>query len=174
MRNLFKVQPEFSIQSTTKTRMHSSRMRTVRCSSRLLGGGVSAWLVSAQGGVCLGGVCLGGVCPGGLPGGMCIPVCTEANNPPVDRILDTRFWKHYLAATLLRTVPISSKTTFILGPIRSEFSSCRLLKRFYKFSWHLRWLLSLTWNQLCSLDIIPCEPNAWTDLSVFQRKSLSI
>ena len=46
------------------TRMHSSRMRTVRCSSRLLrgvcqkgvsasGGGVSAWKgVSAQGGVC--------------------------------------------------------------------------------------------------------------------------
>ena len=32
-----------------KTRMHSSRMRTVRCSSRLLGRGVSA-----QGGVCLG------------------------------------------------------------------------------------------------------------------------
>ena len=34
---------------TDKTRMHSSRMRTVRCSGRLLG-------VSAQGGVCLGGV----------------------------------------------------------------------------------------------------------------------
>ena len=46
------------------TRMHSSRMRTVRCSSRLSGG------VSAQGEGCLpsGGVCLekGGVCPGGV------------------------------------------------------------------------------------------------------------
>ena len=33
-----------------KTRMYSSRMRTVHCSSRLLGGGVTAWG--------------GGVCPG--------------------------------------------------------------------------------------------------------------
>ena len=51
------------------TRMHSSRMRTVRCSGRLLGG------------VCLGGVCPRGFCllPGGVssqedvcPGG-CLP-----------------------------------------------------------------------------------------------------
>ena len=88
------------------TKMHSSRMRTVRCSSRLWGGG---------GGVCfvhtgippgqttpLGRMCLPKeecVCPGGgvsaeggLPGGGgsaqegCllggIPVCTEADTPP--------------------------------------------------------------------------------------------
>ena len=41
-----------SKQQTLKTRMHSSRKHTVRCSGRL------------------GGVCLGGVCLGGLPRGM--------------------------------------------------------------------------------------------------------
>ena len=45
------------------TRMHCSRMRTVRCSSRLFGGGR----------------CL----PGGLSaqGEWCIPECTEADTP---------------------------------------------------------------------------------------------
>ena len=91
------------------TRMHSSRMRTVRGSSRLLGGvcpEMSAWEVSAggclprgEGGVYPGvrGVSVWGGC---LPGGVCIPACTEADNPsPVDRILDTRLWKYYLSAT---------------------------------------------------------------------------
>ena len=43
----------------TNLRMHSSRMRIVRCSGRLLGGGgVSAWgVVSAHGGLPGGGVC---------------------------------------------------------------------------------------------------------------------
>ena len=55
-----------------ETRMHSSRMRTVRSARR--GGGVSAEEgMPAQGGVCLGGVCPGGggVCPGGS-GGVCL------------------------------------------------------------------------------------------------------
>ena len=48
--------------------MHSSRMRTVRCSGRLgRGGGVSAWR-----GVCLGGVCLGVYSP--RPRGRHLPV----------------------------------------------------------------------------------------------------
>ena len=54
------------------TRMHSSRMRTVRCSNHLVGGGG----VVCPGGVCLPGGCLlrGDVCPGWcLPGGMCLP-----------------------------------------------------------------------------------------------------
>ena len=71
-------------------------MLTVRCSSCLL---VRGYLprgivcpgVSAQG---VGGWCL----PGGEGGCWCIPACTEAD-PPVDRILDTRLWKHYLSAT---------------------------------------------------------------------------
>ena len=46
-----------SLGKTSPTRMHSSRMRTVRCSSRLLGGG------------------------GCLPGGVCITACTEADIP---------------------------------------------------------------------------------------------
>ena len=53
-------------------------MRTVQCYSRLLGGGV-----------CSEGVCLpGGVCPGGV-----------WQTTPMDRILDTRLWKHYLSTT---------------------------------------------------------------------------
>ena len=84
--------------------MHSSRMRTVRCSSRLLEG-VSAWGVSAQeGGVCPGGGCLlrrgclpgrgvsaqeGGVCPEGVSaqGGVCPEGCLS-DTPPVDRMTD--------------------------------------------------------------------------------------
>ena len=61
-----------------KTRMHSSRMRTICCSNHLLG-------VCPGGGVCmgvsaLGGVCL--VCPGGDT-----PLWTE------------RLWKSYLSPT---------------------------------------------------------------------------
>ena len=65
-----KFQPINVIQVHVTTRMHSSRMRTVRCSSRLLGGGG----LSACHGVCPGGcrVCLP---EGGLPAGEggCLP-----------------------------------------------------------------------------------------------------
>ena len=84
--------------------MHSSRMRTVRCSARrVMGGGCvcpggvclpGGGSVSAQGGVmCQGGTCPGGVYPGGcLPRGVCIPACTGADTlPRVERILDTHF-----------------------------------------------------------------------------------
>ena len=56
------------------TRMHSSKMRTVRCIGHLGGR-------CLPGGVCFGGVCLGGlprgsVCPGGVyPGGVCQGEC---------------------------------------------------------------------------------------------------
>ena len=70
------------MKSLQVTRMPSSRMRTVCCSGCLVEGGVCLG-VSAWGGICL----EGGVSPGG---------CTP---PPVDRILDTCLWKHYLSAT---------------------------------------------------------------------------
>ena len=63
----------FEFKIYLKTRMHSSRIRTVRNSSRLLPGrgvsppgGVSApgWSL-LTGGVLPGGVCSGGVLPGG-------------------------------------------------------------------------------------------------------------
>ena len=99
--------------------MHSSRIRTVRCSSHLgRRGGLP------RGSVCLGGVCLpgGGVClgrgvfqggsawgclSGGVcPGSVCLSegaeggsACQMGVTPPLDRILDTRLWKHYLSAT---------------------------------------------------------------------------
>ena len=70
--------------------MHSSRMRTVRCSGR-------------QWGVCLprGGVCRGAVCPGGgFPGGVCPEWSAQEGGlpkedicpvgcPPVDRMTNT-------------------------------------------------------------------------------------
>ena len=64
------LQPRQKLSSEYRleTRMHSSRMRTVRYSGRLRGGGC------LPGGVCLGGVCLGGGC---LPGGKHPPLCGQ-------------------------------------------------------------------------------------------------
>ena len=39
----------------------------------------------------------------------CLSECMLGYTPPVDRILDTRLWKHYLSATTLRVV-ISNRT----------------------------------------------------------------
>ena len=69
------------------TRMHSSRMCNVRCSVRM------------REGVCPGG----GVCHNPPPA-QCWntpprPVHAGIYPPPVDKILDTRLWKHYLSAT---------------------------------------------------------------------------
>ena len=101
---------------TLWTSMHSSRMRTARllpvspsmhCSRGVSapGGGHVCWgYVCSEGGVsaCRGGICShGGVCPrvSLLLGGGALP-----RHPPVDTILDTRFWKYYLAPTSLRAV----------------------------------------------------------------------
>ena len=75
--------------------MHSSRMRTVRNSSRL----------GRRGCVLPGDVCSWG----GLsaPGGGGIPACTEADTLPVDRMTDT--CKNITFVTSLQTV-----TTFIV------------------------------------------------------------
>ena len=61
--------------NTEATRMHSSRMRTIRCSGHRGEGGVCPDGRAAVWGVCPGGCaqCPGGVCPGGcLPRG-CLP-----------------------------------------------------------------------------------------------------
>ena len=53
--------------------------------------------------------------PGGVHGPRRgVPACTEADTlpPPVDRILDTRWWKYYLGPTSLRLVKIQ-KTSFL-------------------------------------------------------------
>ena len=58
--------------------------------------GVPSWGdVPARGCTCPGGTSLGGYLP---RGGTCPGI------RPVDRILDTHFWKYYLAPTLLRVV----------------------------------------------------------------------
>ena len=93
-----------------KTRMHSNRMRTIRCSGRL-GGVCLPRGVSAQ------GVCLpwGSICPGGwgvcLEGGGCLPgrclpercVCSGGClsggvHLPLWGDFLTRLRKHYLSA----------------------------------------------------------------------------
>ena len=66
-------------------------MRTISCSGR--GGGVYPRGCLPTGGGCLprgGGVCPGGVCQGG------VYVLGQTPPPPVHRILDARFWNHYL------------------------------------------------------------------------------
>ena len=70
------------------TRMHSSRMRTIHCSGRLLGegcGGVCLGRGCLPGGVCLGGICLGSVY---LGGGWCLPRA-GIHLCPVNRMTDT-------------------------------------------------------------------------------------
>ena len=75
--------------------MHSSRMRTVRNSSCLLGGACSRGE-----GVCSGGGCLlPGVCL--LLGGGGIPACTEAEPPPCGQ---TDRCKNITFTTSLQTV----------------------------------------------------------------------
>ena len=77
-------------------------MRTVHCSGRLIGESTRG--MSAQGDVCP-GVC---VCPGvseGVSGrGVSAQGVSSSPHSPVDRILDTRLWKHYFPQLLLRTV----------------------------------------------------------------------
>ena len=86
---------------TQGTRMHSSRMRTVRSSSRVYPSMEWAWGCVSQHAVD------GGCVPGG-----CIPACTEADPPPWTEFL-TPLWKYYLAATLLQTV-ITDKFFFCI------------------------------------------------------------
>ena len=84
-----------------ETRMHSSRMRTVR-SSGCISGGVCLLL---GGGVCFWGGCL-------FLGGVSIPACTEADTPsPPTPCGQTDACKNITFATSLRTV---TKTKF--GP----------------------------------------------------------
>ena len=58
--------------------------------------------VSALGGLLQGGVCSGGSAPRGISQHALRQ--TLPPPPPVDRILDTRFWKYYLGPTSLRPV----------------------------------------------------------------------
>ena len=113
----------------TLTRMHSNRMRTARSSSRLWGGGGGICL-SACWGLDPPGLGLETPsarpptppcvwawvppCPDPLPGvGLETPQTPNLppgpgpwHPQPVNRILDTRFWKYYLAPTALLAATI--------------------------------------------------------------------
>ena len=108
------------------TSMHSSRMRTARLlpvsPSMHCGGGCLLWGcllwgcllpggMSAPRGCLLPGGCLllWGVCSRGSASGWGVYPSMQWGRHllPVDRILDTRFWKYYLAPTSLRAVKIN-------------------------------------------------------------------
>ena len=90
-------------------------MRTVRCSSRLLGGvcpgegRVSARGMSAQGGVCQGvSAQEGGVCPGGV-----YPSMHWGRHPPcrdrmIDRCKNITFPQHRLRMVITEPIPMTS------------------------------------------------------------------
>ena len=98
---------------TLPTRLHSSRMRT----ARLLP--ISPSMHWSQGGVCSGRGCLPLVPGGLLRGGACLwsqrvyPSMQWGRPPPVNRILDTRFWKYYLAPTSLWAVKMIFKPNLL-------------------------------------------------------------
>ena len=72
---IFEFSRQYRLQSYWQTRMHSSRMRTIRCSGRVPVEGLSA-----QGGVC---VSVGGV---SAQGGVCLGLCLPGGrNPPCEQ-----------------------------------------------------------------------------------------
>ena len=93
--------------TTTTTRMYSSRMRTTRALTDRI-----SW-------------CLGGhACPCNAPPCHACPLpppTTHAPSPhhacppPVDRILDTCFWKYYLAPTSLWAITTTLRTVCSRG-----------------------------------------------------------
>ena len=113
--------------------MHSSRMRTVRCSGRPGGGGLHTG-VSVQGGVCGPGGCLpargclpaggsacwGVFCLGGvhLPGGVCLPFLTRACENITFPQLGLRTVKitnlsHDISRSAVSLKPSTKKTPFV-------------------------------------------------------------
>ena len=79
-------------------------MHTVCCSSRR--GGVYPsmhWVGGLYPSMHWAGGCL----PGEVSAWGCLTQCMPGYTPPVDRILDTSLWKHYLSATMLQTVIIA-------------------------------------------------------------------
>ena len=83
-----------SLKQHAWTRMHSSRMRTTRSLTTSCS---ICWCLPGERGACVsrGQACVprGHVCPEGA--------CMPRLPPLVERILDTRLWKHYLPATTL-------------------------------------------------------------------------
>ena len=87
--------------TASATRMPSSRMRTIHCSGRRGG-------LSAQGGVCPEEVSDQWGC---MLGHL---------SPPMNRILDTHLWKHYLSSTMFWTITkIKEKNRFRCNIVNS-------------------------------------------------------
>ena len=117
--------------------MHSSRMRTVRCSGRRGGGVVcpsACWNMSAG----------GGSAP--VHAGICLPkggVCPSAHTPPVNTMTDRQVQKHYPTVTTLRTVITSNRQYLPQHCCYVEYlHSCRLQKTVSQA--HLHYATSFT------------------------------
>ena len=120
MHKLIRIHSVVLLAITIPTRTHSSRMRTVRSSSRLCSqqgcllpgtgagpGGCLPWRGTCSGGICSqGGTWSGGVCSQGVPG---LGVSQHAlrQTPPVNRMTDR--CKNITFATSLQTVIIHHK-----------------------------------------------------------------
>ena len=131
----------------------------------MLPGGVPAWGVYLPRGMSLpGGVYLPGGCvpargvylpEGYLPrgGGVHLPrggVCTcwgvylprrmhlPRYSPPVNRILDTRYWKYYLAPTSLRAVKINGLHAIVLNATLTSITLFKYSKRILNCSFKYR------------------------------------
>ena len=129
--------------SSPVTRMHSSRMCTVHCSSRMQGGParkgvcpggvctgrVSAWGLSAQESVCLGVSAWGASVQGRVCRGRCLP----DTHPPCGQN-DRQVLKHYLAANSLRTVRTITKYLFPDMTTLMECSQCPLMETDFTIS----------------------------------------
>ena len=120
-------------------------MCTVRCSGEV---------ISGEKGVCVIGVSASGVClpqgcfPEGVSSwGECTAPGPRADTPfPVDRILDTHLWKHYLYVTVIKC--LSSLVVWCRDSERPGFTSS-LRQRFFRITnGHFDLLLQLVANVL--------------------------
>ena len=150
------------MQKLAKTRMHSSRTRIVRCSSRLLvGGGRLPGRGCLPRGGCLPseGASAWGCLPrvGCLPREVYIPACTEADTPFPCEQNDRQAWKHYLAPNFVAD-----------GRNYTEWLTC---KKTRKCSRRMRtaWLYLLQMSEL--VEMFSSE-QVWTSSGLGYQMSL--
>ena len=104
-------------------------------------------------------------CPPSPP----MPPSNHACPPPVDRILDTRFWKYYLAPTLLRAVknPVEFALVIYWSWVRSQATENILISADFPLHHHkssLNYPIGQLTGFLLPLDRHTCQ---WENLKYF-------